>query len=187
MEELDKIISDIYGIWAYKDSYINKTPFKPEYRDVYGEITKVGGDCIVNHFKEHFNEDTIFYDLGCGTGKLVAHIGLQYNVKKSCGIELSKERMTCAKLIKEKYCKDKSNISYIEGDMFENDLSDATVIYIDNLVMSIPIINKLVNILPKGCLIICRRKPTVFEFKGVDDDKFVTTYHNTKIFHLIKE
>ena len=37
----------------------------------------------------------------------------------------------------------------------------------------------------KGCLIICRRKPTVFEFKGVDDDKFVTTYHNTKIFHLI--
>ena len=103
MEELDKIISDIYGIWAYKDSYINKTPFKPEYRDVYGEITKVGGDGIVNHFKEHFNEDTVFYDLGCGTGKLVAHIGLQYNVKKSCGIELSKERMTCAKLIKYLY------------------------------------------------------------------------------------
>ena len=60
MEELDKIISDIYGIWSYKDSYINKTRFKPEYRDVYGEITKVGGDGIVSHFKEHFNEDTIF-------------------------------------------------------------------------------------------------------------------------------
>ena len=59
---------------------------------VYGEVTKKGTNSIVKKFKEYFNKDTVFYDLGSVLSKMVIHIGLEYGVKKSVGIEFSKER-----------------------------------------------------------------------------------------------
>jgi len=187
MIELNKIIGEIYNISPYEIKYRNKTEFKSEYTDLYGEITQQATNELVNHFKEQFNEDSVFYDLGCGLGKMVVHIGLQYNVKKSCGIELSKERMICARHIKETYCKDNTNISFIEGDVFDNDLSDATVIYVDNTAFPNELTTKIIDTIPKGCLFICRRKPIGFEVQEMVGEKFVTTYGKKNIIYLIKE
>ena len=129
----------------------------------------------------------MFYDLGCGLGKMVLHIGLQYKPKKSCGIELSKERIKGANDLKEKYCKDNNIISFIKGDFFKNDLGDATIVYLDNTVMSHEITKKLIDSLPKGCLFICRKKPTLIETETLTGEQFKTTYHKTKIHFLIKE
>ena len=185
---MEEILKEIYKVSPYL-RFKNLTDFDEGEVGfpIYGEITMKGVDLLVKKFITHFNDETVFFDLGSGLGKMVSHIGLKYKVKKSVGIEYSKERYNGSLHIKEKFFPTENNIIFINDNFMDTDISDATVIYIDNLVMSIPIINKLVNILPKGCLIICRRKPTVFEFKGVDDDKFLTTYHNTKIFHLIKE
>jgi SAM-dependent methyltransferase len=186
MENLEQILNDLYGQTPYL-AYRNKTDFKSEYSATYGEVTKESTNAIVNQFKEHFNENTVFYDLGCGLGKMVIHIGLQYNPKKSCGIELSKERIKGANDLKEKYCKDNDNVSFIEGDFFESDFSDATIIYLDNTAMSHELTKKIVDNLQKGCLFICRKKPNFIDTETLTGEQFVTTYYTKKIYFLIKE
>jgi len=186
MENLEEKLNEIYKLTPYLE-YKNKTEFKEEYADVYGEITKNGTNGIVKHFKEHFNKDTVFYDLGCGLGKMVIHIGLQYKPKKSCGIELSKERIKGANDLKEKHCKDNNIISFIEGDFFKNDLKDATVVYIDNTAMTRELTQKIVDFLPKGCLFICRKKPNFTDTETLIGEQFLSTYNTKKIHFLIKE
>jgi SAM-dependent methyltransferase len=186
MENLEQILNEIYGQTPYLE-YRNKTEFKKEYSATYGEVTKESTNTIVNQFKEHFNENTVFYDLGCGLGKMVIHVALQYNPKKSCGIELSKERLKGANDLKEKHCKDNKIISFIEGDFFSNDFSDATVVYIDNTAMSHDITKKIIDNLKKGCLFICRKKPDFIETEELIGEKFKTGYNKPDIHFLIKE
>lgn len=186
MENLGQILNEIYKTSPYL-KYKNKTDFKGEHNELYGEVTKKCTDGIVNQFKEHFNENTVFYDLGCGLGKMVIHIGLQYNPKKSCGIEYSKERIQAGFDLKEKYCKDNDTISFIEGDLFSNDFRDATVVYVDNTAMSHELTQKIVDMLPKGCLFICRKKPNFIDTETLIGEQFLSTYNTKKINFLIKE
>ena len=188
MENLNEILEEMYKISPHLE-YKNSTIFKNGYRDTYGEVTQISTNGIVNEFKDYFNENTVFYDLGCGLGKMVAHIGLQYNPKKSCGIELSKERMKGANHIKETYCKDNNKISFIEGSYFEDDISDAIVVYCDNTVCPEELTAQIIDILPEGCLFICRRKPikTQQEVKSLKGERFATTYRKLDIHYLIKQ
>jgi len=186
MENLNEILEEIYKTSPY-GKYKNKTKFDEEKYSTYGEVTQISTNGIVDEFKDYFNENTVFYDLGCGIGKMVAHIGLQYNPKKSCGVELSKERFEGANHIKETYCKDMDNISFINESFFNYDVSDATVVYCDNTMYDAELSKMIIDILPEGCLFICRRKPlrgkNITELK---DKKFETTYRKTNIFYLIK-
>jgi len=184
MSDLEKIIKEIYELNSYSVKYKNKTKFNPIYSETYGEVTQKSTDSIVGTFKDYFNENTVFYDLGCGLGKMVAHIGLQYNIKKSCGIELSKERIQGAFDIKEKYCGD--NVTFIQNDIFKVDISDANVIYVDNTAMEDNVTNKIIDSLPKGCLYILRRKPFGFKGETLKNNKFITTYKKLDIHYSIK-
>lgn len=187
MENLKEILEKIYKTSPY-GKYRNKTKFDEDKYSTYGEVTQIATNGIVDEFKDYFNEDTVFYDLGCGIGKMVAHIGLQYNPKKSCGVELSKERINGANYIKETYCKEMDNISFIHESFLNHDISDATVVYCDNTMYDAELSKMIIDVLPEGCLFICRRKPLrgdggVNELK---DEKFKTTYKKTNIFYLIK-
>lgn len=181
---LEKTLREIYSINPYEREYRNKTIFKSEYTELYGEVTYQSTEAIVNQFKEHFNNDTVFYDMGSGLGKMVVHVGLKYNAKKSCGVELSAERMVAANEIKDKYCGD--NIVFIEEDFFKVDISDATVVYVDNTAMQDPITIKLFEMLPKGCLFICRRNCTKLNLTEIENESLKTTYGKKNIFHIIK-
>lgn len=60
---------------------------------VYGEITQVGVESMVNHLKKlNLFENIKFIDLGSGNGRLVLHMGLYEEVKKSTGVELYKSK-----------------------------------------------------------------------------------------------
>lgn len=172
-----------YGLWG------NKTHFANERESVYGEITQESTDNLVTRFNEYFNENTTFYDLGCGLGKMVVHVGMKYDVKKSCGIELSKERIDGANHIKENYCGDYNNITFINKSFFDCDLSDSTVVYYDNTMYDYEFDEKVIDMLPKGCLIICRKSPKNVEGREVfrvDDEKLITTYRKKYIYYMIK-
>jgi SAM-dependent methyltransferase len=189
MENLNTTLNAIYSVSPYGE-YKNNTNFGGTRNDVYGEVTQISTNGIVNEFKNHFNENTVFYDLGCGLGKMVAHIGLQYNPKKSCGIEFSKERINGANHIKETYCKDNDKISFIHGSFLDQDISDATVAYCDNTMYNNELTEKIINTLPKGCLFICRRKPFLedksIEITELKKHTFETTYKKSVIHYLIK-
>ena len=79
MNNIEEILSSVYSMQCTKqDIYHNKTKFPPLVgKDTYGEITYQGVEKLVQYFKKYFNKNTVFYDQGCGLGKMVIHIGLK--------------------------------------------------------------------------------------------------------------
>ena len=156
---MEEILKNIYDISSAAKLYRNKTNFIKSLvgSGTYGELTQKGVDAVVSKFKKYFNSETVFYDLGSGLGKMVTHVGVQYGIKKSVGIEYSKERHECALYIKENYLGDYNNIEFICGDFNKVGFSDATVIYMDNTAYPDAISEKIYEGIPSGCLLIYKR------------------------------
>ena len=157
--------------------------------DGYGETGFSSMERIINYFNNYFNENTVFYDLGCGTGKIVYHVGLAYPVKKACGIEFSKERCTTAIRISEKYSIKSDKISIINKNILDCDISDATVIYIDNTLFPKLINDKIYNMIPDGCLVISRAKISLNEtqlYLSSKVDGSITNYGGSSLYSMIR-
>lgn len=189
---IEEKIKGIYSLSHVDRRFKNKTDFNDGKigSPVYGEITRKGVDLLVQFFNEHFNKETVFYDIGSGFSKMVFHIALQYNVKKSVGIEYSKERHEGAMFLKERYVNDVENVEIICGDFSKQDISDATVVYADNTVFSDELTKKLFDMLPIGCLFLFKRQ--TFAIKNnikysVDNDLVDRTYKQNSLCWLIKE
>lgn len=71
------------------------------------------------------NKDTV-YDLGCGDGRFVVTAAQQFGAR-GVGIDIDPERIREAReLAKRTGAEDK--VRFIEGDLFETDISEATVV-----------------------------------------------------------
>ena len=193
VEFLEKRKYSKNDVYKYSDLIKTINVFKDRtHHSVYGEITRNSVDNIVKTFENHFNSNAVFYDLGCGFGKMVIHIGIKYGIKKSCGIELFKGRIDCAKELKKTYCNDFDNIQFIEGDFLKMNLSDATIVYMDNTMYESDITLKILNKIPKNCLLILRKSvnsekyPELNENK-ISNDNFITTYNSNTFYFLIKK
>ena len=69
----------------------------------------------------------VVYDLGCGDGRILIKAVEDFNVKKAIGYELDKQRYkSTIKEIKRRNLQDR--IEIINGNLFEADISDATVV-----------------------------------------------------------
>lgn len=107
----------------------------------YGEITFAAMEKLFTTsvpLKEH----DVFYDLGSGVGKLVLWVGLATPARTSVGIELSETRHTHAEEAYKEFVKtivpqhpafkaklQKTDITFIQGNILEENLDKATVIY----------------------------------------------------------
>jgi hypothetical protein len=159
MEEKIKILHEIYRLDSQKCT--NDTDFDRNTvgSEAYGETGYYSFDNLINKYKEHFNDKTVFYDLGSGCGKIVFHVGIMCDVKKSCGIEFSKNRHNNSIKTLEKY--NYENIIFINDNILNVDFSDATIIYLDNTLFPINITNQIYDKIPKDCLVFSRQS-----FKG---------------------
>jgi hypothetical protein len=89
-------------------------PSKPEIVQKMLEIAKVKPNDVV-------------YDLGCGDGRILIKAVEDFKVKRAVGYELDKQRYTSTvKEILRRNLQDRIKIIY--GNLFEADLSDATVL-----------------------------------------------------------
>ncbi|AEM39805.1 Methyltransferase type 11 [Pyrolobus fumarii 1A] len=71
----------------------------------------------------------VLYDLGAGDGRVVVIAARDFRVKKAVGVEIDDGLVTIARIrAAEEGVADRVEI--IEGDIFEVDVSDATVVYI---------------------------------------------------------
>ncbi len=150
-------IKKIYSINS--DKIYNKTDFNNNEvgSEGYGETGFYSIESLVSYYKEYFNNETVFYDLGSGIGKIVYHIGIEYKPKKACGIEFSKERYLVSEKIKDDFKITNDNIFFINENILNCDLSDATVIYIDNTLFPTRIDKLIYDKIPSGCLVITRK------------------------------
>lgn len=148
------------NLYNYNSSMIyNSTIFDPDVvgSDGYGETGYSSIELLVKQYSDYFNQDTVFYDLGSGVGKIVIHIGVKYKPKKSCGIEFSKERyLKSLDLLKN--FNDVDNINFINDNILNCDLSDATVIYTDNTLFPTNIDSLIYQLIPENCLVISRKQ-----------------------------
>ena len=105
----------------------------PEY--TYGEIEFATFIALLS--QTNINQDTVFYDLGSGTGKAVLACGMVFPVKKACGIELFTNLYTTSLQQREKLCAFEEyqnrigHIKFINADFINVDFSDANLIFIN--------------------------------------------------------
>lgn len=95
------------------------------------------------------NKNTVFYDLGSGTGKAVLACGMVFPICKSIGIELfpelyldsCKRREQLAAM--KNYAEQTKKIQFILGDFLKVNLDDATLVFINSTAFFGPTWEKL--------------------------------------------
>ena len=101
----------------------------------YGEIHFSSFIALLSLTKP--NANTVFYDLGSGTGKAVLACAMVFNVQKSCGIELF-EALNLIATAQQHHLKKLTGyqaqskaLHFINADFLNVDFSDATLIFIN--------------------------------------------------------
>lgn len=85
----------------------------------------------------NLNEQSVFYDLGSGTGKAVIACEMVYNVAKCCGIELFSVLNECANNQRQTlmdvpgYYAQAMRIVFIQADIRQSSFFDATHVFIN--------------------------------------------------------
>jgi len=156
LEKLTTVDSLLNG---HKDEYVYKLE-NFEYEDLgYGEITKSGADTIFNYIKKNIGmtENDIFYDIGSGNGKLCIHYGLISNFKCVKGVEIDKYRhLYSLKIMND--IDDFDNLQFINDDVINVEISDATIILMNDILFSQNLISGIINKLKPGTHLISIEK-----------------------------
>ena len=146
--------------------YIEKSEIIKESDDnlIYGEITKSGVDTLLKEIKKRksITSDDVFYDIGSGNGKLPIHIALISEFSKVKGIEISDIRYMYSNHILKNTVGSIDNIEFINDDVKNIDISDATVIFINDVLFSEEDVEHIFEKASKGTHII--------SFKRKSDD-----------------
>lgn len=114
---------------------------------VYGEIEFLSFLALLSLTRP--DEKTVFYDLGCGTGKAVLACAMVYPVQQSIGVELLPELYFAAckqaerLAANKKYTEQAKKIEFILGDFLEVNLNKATTIFINSTALFNPTWGKL--------------------------------------------
>ena len=135
LKKHEKAFNEIYKcINGFKISKKSRqTHDAPEY--TYGEIEFVTLIALLS--QTNINQDTVFYDLGSGTGKAILACAMVFPVKKACGIELFANLYAASIQQREKlstyadYQDSVASIQFINSDFLDVDLSDANLIFIN--------------------------------------------------------
>jgi len=105
----------------------------------YGELMREGVLEIIQHTA--MGPSDVFYDLGCGVGKVVVQVGIESSVERTIGLEVIPHRVACANtaianLLNHPHCPVKlqqngnKRVEIREEDIFKGLWqNDATVVY----------------------------------------------------------
>ncbi|MEK7434341.1 MAG: methyltransferase domain-containing protein [Cyanobacteriota bacterium] len=130
-KNLRKIDFEFFKIYAIKDQFTISIQESKEIFGIneeeftYGEAVWTSFDKILKFINPPPN--AIFYDLGCGIGRICFFTSIKYSLY-SKGIELLPTFIKNANHIKNKF--DVKNILFIEDDWNKIDISDADIVYV---------------------------------------------------------
>jgi precorrin-6B methylase 2 len=113
----------------------------------YGEITYESARTLFNNL--NVTDKDIFYDLGCGVGKLVVQACLTTPMKKCVGIELSSTRFEHAQQVRKDLVKKNKSlgkrIKFYKKNILNDCYDNATIIFLCSTCFSESLINALVQ------------------------------------------
>ena len=158
----DSLTEDNKEFYDRFDKYIENLEIIKEDDDnlIYGEITKSGVDTLLKEIKKRksITSDDVFYDIGSGNGKLPIHIALISEFSKVKGIEISDIRYMYSNHILKNTVGSIDNIEFINDDVRNIDISDATVIFINDVLFSEEDVEHIFEKAGKGTHIISFKK-----------------------------
>lgn len=130
------------------EAMLNGNDFEGEFKEdvVYGEITKNGVFKLNNHIKSNGG---VFYDIGSGNGKLLLQMSLISDFDKYVGIEIEKIRYLYSIDIKNQI--GIKNVRFINDDILNVDISDASFIFMNDIMFKDDIRKKIFKMIPNGC------------------------------------
>ncbi len=122
-----------------------------ELKTTYGEIKKKGVDTFYNFISQRvdINQKSVFYDIGSGHGKIVLHMSLISNFGKFVGVEIDKVRYMYSEYIKSQI-NDSDDVIMINDDVKNIDISDATVVFMNDLLFDDSDIEFIISKLKPG-------------------------------------
>lgn len=157
--------------------------------DTYGELNTESFKKIMKGINTN---KKVFADIGSGKGKLPIIASYYFNVKKSIGIELCKNKhnyaMVAKKIFLKKYGKPNAPIKFINKNFFDTTIKweQFDIIYISNLcftkIMDQKIVKKIDN-LKKGTIIFCSRQITSEKLKKIKILKVKQSWSNSSNLH----
>jgi SAM-dependent methyltransferase len=109
----------------YKNIKEKENIDKDQMELVYGETPFISLKKVLEEIS--LKKNSVFYDLGCGRGKVAFFVNLAYKIK-TIGIDLMPTYINVAKSIVKRYKLE--NIEFFLDDILEYDFTDADVIYI---------------------------------------------------------
>jgi precorrin-6B methylase 2 len=112
----------------------------------YGEITPEGVAMLISHLS--ITDKDVFYDLGSGLGKMVLQMYTTTPVAKAVGVELSQDRFNQSKeALEQLQTKNLINkgriLDFINKNILDVPLADATIIYISSTCFSDDFLKKI--------------------------------------------
>ena len=145
---------------------------------IYGEVNFRSISYILLYLNYKYGiKEGYFFDLGSGTGRAVIGAALTYPFSKYIGIELLETLYKASIEIKQLFEKDYNNnkkpdIEFINGDFLKQDLSKASVIFINSTTFSDKLLGDLAdkfnNECDQGCLVV----NTTMELSKLDKNKW---------------
>jgi hypothetical protein len=180
-EQAIKKVKSLYaGINSYSldenDPYNKlKEHNKNDVVETYGEILPVGVNKIINNLS--IDKNDVFFDLGCGCGKVVTQFYYQTYVKSSNGVEFSTTRFSQAQKIKEKIKITSDKLNFYRSNFFNIDLSHGTIFYIASTCFNKEtmkkIWDKISNNKNLNAIIVLTKFPKICDFSRVKTTKSI--------------
>ena len=114
----------------------------------YGEMIEESVEQLLGWIE--LDEQDVFYDLGCGLGRFMAHVYLRTSVRAVYGVEIAESRVRQAKrmlnaLKSDPLLYDGRTIELQKGDISEVCCSDATVVYMCSTCYPAELIKQVVS------------------------------------------
>lgn len=112
----------------------------------YGEITPQGLAQLIEHYQNILDKNAVLYDLGSGIGKVATQVALT-TPARAVGIELSPTRHAIAANIKNELVRKniltEDKLQFIEGNILDVNLNNATVIFMCSTCFSDELMKKI--------------------------------------------
>lgn len=188
-----KLLSELYeeragyGIDSKEEEIIRSNGSSP----VYGEMTSEGIDILNQEL--NLGAQDVFYDLGCGVGKIVVQLYLDTPLKKCVGVELSPTRIRHAEQVKsklgeKKLLSEKRQLEFRKENMLETGVDDATAIYVSSTCFSEAfmknVVDKLAQLKPGLKLVTLSRLPENNVFELVKEMIIPMSWSNTTTVYI---
>ncbi len=99
----------------------------------YGSLSVKGLNTTVKALNKHCAEPVFGFDLGCGDGELIWHLGLQLEGSEWEGVEISEHRVS----------EQQRDVRIWQGDMLLENFRPYNVLHADNLCLEDDVADKL--------------------------------------------